>query len=432
MRVFSCFALSIAFACASTAAIAGSTPPKKILFTRDLLEKMPGSQFDAPAAAALYVVDGNRHNLHRLTPLQEGHYYIPGVESNAYVWTENSNMDWLSRNFSATGQILFFNGLASSFPTYADSLSGKYKIRDPNGHVRNLFPGQDDVASGWGFVTWGPPGSRLIAFTNSAKARVASPACVYLIHPDGSGAHTLWCPTGYSSPVGVTDLRWSGNGKYLLAYVNWDPYDDTYSNRDLWRIKVATGEATRVATNVAVGVDYGTDDISYDGNKVLFTANGIDDPSEGGCEAVVNDPPAKTLCLADLTNGRQLRVLAQDPTGNTLISPGGNRTLRYEFGTPLGQDYPGYSEIDIFLIRTSDGSKVRQLTRPPADGWPQGSYVTWRAVAFSRDGKKLLANRDVRAAGKVIPTTDFFIINLVDNRVYRVGKGNAVDWYQPQ
>lgn len=76
-----------------------------------------------------------------------------------------------------------------------------------------------------------------------------------------------------------------------------------------------------------------------------------------------------------------------------LLSPDGTQTVTYDFGGP--SSHPGYSEIDMSLIRTADGTVLRQLTKPPASGWPQGSYVTWRAVAWSSDGNRLLANHDV-------------------------------------
>lgn len=171
--------------------------------------------------------------------MEDGHFF-PRVERDTGISFEFTTINWLSKNFSAKAkQLLFFNGRTSNFPPQQDALSGKYKIRDSDGHTHNLF-GADDVAAGRGFVTWGPPGTGWIAYTNSAEAHPAAPACVFLIHPDATGAHPLWCPKGSGPSVRVTRLRWSGNGRYLLVGVNWGdlygpPNFGSYGYGDLWR-----------------------------------------------------------------------------------------------------------------------------------------------------------------------------------------------------
>lgn len=430
MRIFSLIAFTAACAAASAAATAATVPANSILFSRHVLQPFGDDGYKALASSALFTVDANGDHLRQLTPQEDGHFFLPGVESDTGIWYEFTTINWLSKNFSAKGkQLLFFNGRSSTFPTQQYSLSGKYKIRDSDGHTRNLFPGADDVASGRGFVTWGPPGSGWIAYTNSAEAHPASPACVFLIHPDGTGAHALWCAKGFGPSVGLTGLRWSGNGKYLLVGVNIDdiygpPNFGFYSTGDLWRVKVATGAAQHVADARGEPAE-----ISYDGNKILYLAAGVDDPSEGGCAGYVGN--TQLICMKDMETG-QMKVVSfkyQHQEGHMLLSPDATRTVTYDFNQQ--SPYPGYSEIDISLVRTADGTVVRQLTKPPAAGWPQGSYVTWRAVAWSPDGNRLLANRDVVLDGEAIPETSFFVINLAKGSVRRVGDGDAIDWYQP-
>ena len=444
MHVFSRMAVAIAatWICATVpAAQAGDDDCNgKILFTRSVSTQLEGTTSFFYSSASLYTVDQDGTNVRRLTPRKEGHYFVPGLESDTTVWGYGP-VNWLSKNFSGGGgHILYFHGLSSAFPVQQDSMSGKYRIMDKYEHSHALFPGHDDVNAGYGFLTWGPPGTNEIAYTNTAKNVPASPACVFLVHPDGSGAHSLWCAPSHATPTSVSNLRWSGDGRSLLVYVNWNaefpisPNWGYYPAAELWRITVATGEAVRVSTMIYEPAQGRSADISYDGNTVVYEQYAPYDSDAPACDPEMPDyGSGSTICARNMTTGKTTVVWEGIGQGDVqlAVAPGGKRMIASSYNNPPGSTG---SESDLYLVRTTDGSVIRQLTRRPAAGLPDRSLVQWEPVAWSRDGKRLLVNR-IYYAPHVLnqdsqPVYHVYVIDVTDGKARRVVAGRAEDWYQ--
>jgi hypothetical protein len=68
------------------------------------------------------------------------------------------------------------------------------------------------------------------------------------MHPDGTGNHQLWCAPRWDYS-GIEAIRWSGDGRYLLAYA---VRTQRFANpaADLFRIDTSTGVATLVEATV--------------------------------------------------------------------------------------------------------------------------------------------------------------------------------------
>lgn len=445
MHVFSRLAVAIAATWMSAAAQAGQATHDdcdgRILFTRSVLTPIADRTDSFPSSVSLYTVNQDGSHVRRLTPRRQGHYYLPGLESDTSLWGY-APVAWLSKNFSSHARhILYFDGLSSVFPAQPDSMSGKYRIVDMKGHSHALFPGPDDVNAGFGFVTWGPPGSHEIAYTNTAMNYPASPACVFLIHPDGSGAHRLWCADSHVTPTSVSNLRWSGDGKSLLVYVNWNNEYQTppnwgyYPAAELWRITVATGEATRVSTMIYEPALGDSADISYDGNQVIYEEYAPYESDTPACDPQMAEyGSGYTICARNMITG-QTTVLWDETANSNLqlvISPSGKRMVANRYHNPPGTHG---SEADLYLISTTDGSVIRRLTRRPAAGLPDRSRVIWKAVAWSSDGRRLLANRFYYAppvVNKITkPVSDIYVIDVRKGKARHVIGGNAEDWYQP-
>lgn len=445
MLVFSRLAVAIAatWICAAAQA-APSTDDNcdgRILFTRTVLTPTNNGAAAFPSSAALFTVDLDGNHVRRLTPQQQGHFYVPGLESDTMVWGYGP-VNWLSKNFSnGARHILYFDGLSATFPTGQTSMSGKYKVMDMAGHAHALFPGPDDVNAGFGFVTWGPPGSNEIAYTNTAMNYPASPACVFLIHPDGSSAHRLWCADNHATPTSVSNLRWSGDGKSLLVYVNWNNEYQTppnwgyYPAAELWRITVATGAATRVSTMIYEPAQGDSADISFDGNTVLYEEYAPYESETPTCDPQMAEYGSSyTVCARDMTTGKTTMLWHEMGNGvlQLAIAPDGHHMAASKFNDPPGVSG---SEADLYLVSTADGSVVRQLTRRPAAGLPALSRVLWKLVAWSRDGQRLLVNRfylPPPVVNKITnPVQDIYVINVATGRARHVIGGNAEDWYQP-
>jgi hypothetical protein len=450
MHAFPQLVVAITITCVSVAAQCAQATTgnngrdDRILFARQITAPIGGEIADYfPSSVALYVVDQDGAHVQQLTPQQEGRYFLSGLESDTTLWGYGP-VHWLAKNFSSDGtHILYFDGLSSQFPAGQDSMSGKYRIMDTSGQSRALFPGPDDVNARYGFVTWGPPGSDEIAYTNSAENYPASSPCVFLIHPDGSGAHPLWCAELHETPTSVSNLRWSGDGRSLLAYVNWGAEYETppnwgfYSNTELWRISVATGAAARVVANINQPALSDSADISYDGNKVIY--EGVipyeSDSPECDPETVV-DGIGYAVCVLDITTGQTTVISDYGNNGNAdlqlLIGPGGKRAIFNRYNNPAGSTG---SESDIYLASTADGSVIRELTRRPHAGLPDRSVVVWKAVAWSSDGKRLLVNRYYYAPPVpntiTQPVSDIYVINTGNGKARHLLRGHAEGWYQP-
>lgn len=443
MQVFSRLAVAIAATFVAAAAQAGARDDcdGRILFTRTILTPTNDGTDAFPSSAALFTVDLDGTHVHRLTPQQQGHFYLPGLESDTTVWGYGP-VNWLSKNFSGGAKyVLYLDGYSSAFPTQQDSMSGKYKVMDMAGHSHALFPGPDDVNAGYGFPTWGPPGSNEIAYTNTAMNYPASPACVFLVHPDGTGARRLWCAANHSTPTSVSNLRWSGDGKSLLAYVNWHivyetpPNWGSFSYVELWRINVTTGSASRVSSMISDPPLGDSADISYDGNEVIYEEYAPFDSDAPACDPdMQGDGSGYTVCARNMSTGKTTVLWNEmvDTYLQLVIAPDGKHMAASTYNNPEGTQG---SESDLYLVSTADGSVVRQLTRRPAAGLPDGASVIWKPVAWSRDGKHLLVNRfyyGTPVENKITkPTHDIYIVDVTNGSARHVIAGNAEGWYQP-
>lgn len=436
MRVLICVAIATALTCSAasasafqTAAGSVSIAQGRILLTRITTTTIDSSVF--PAGAALFEANGNGSQVQQLTPLQSGYFYLPGADSDGSVWNSNVSIPWLSRNYSPTGDRFLYLAGQSVLPAGNYSMSGKYYVRDALGVSVALFPGDNDLAApGYGFLTWQPGGDE-IAYANSAENQAAaSQACVYLIHPDGTDARPLWCAPAslYSGPQHIQGIRWAGDGKSLIAYINWQP-NGYPANWDLYEINAATGAATLVSTGIADPSAFpGTADVSYDGTKVIYQWNW--DGYSPACDPSINyDGPGALVCEKDMTTGQTHQVPftgSEAPTKQMLVSPDGSKMIATKPNT--GVNYT--IEDDLYLVSTADGSILRQLTSIPASA-PQGTFA-WRPVAWSADGTQLLTNRIYYSKGSGTPdATDVYIIHIGNGCTKHVTSGNAEDWYLP-
>jgi hypothetical protein len=309
------------------------------------------------------------------------------------------------------------------------------------GATHPLFDGNnDDHAPGVGALAWGPQGSDLIAYANSINGNPVTPACVYVMKPDGGDKHRLWCapahvstPNGAASTQAVETLRWAGNGKTLLAFVTYlPPGAPTYYNYlAAFLIDVQAGTAVEAADNIPFEVG----DLSYDGSKIIFQqyACGVEDPL--ALDGI-------SLCVKDMRSGKITSLLPADAWykwgrivswsrsywfDDLLLSPDGSQAA-FMMQTTASFD------SDLYVINT-DGKNLRQLTTqnpiPPADF----HYVDWLPTAWSPDGTQILVNRSVEPSP--YSTTDatwpseVHIVNVNTGRDRLVTHGFAVSWYRP-
>jgi Tol biopolymer transport system component len=363
---------------------------------------------------------------------------------------------WPTSNFSPGGhRIQYFAGHASD-PTAAP-YHGKYRVMDlRTGQSYRLFPGADDnAAPGYGYLAWGPAGSNLIAYTNSANGIRVNPRCVYLMRPDGSERRQLWCaPDHQSTPQGsvptraVEAIRWAGNGKSLLAYVTYyrkplslagarpaqaDPFGST-GYAALFKVDVPTGAARKIAPNIFAPE---SGDISYDGSKVVYQQYDY-----SGCGDDNPEAPGVSLCVQDTTTG-QVTTLRPDPLGPgwddayglssywyvpLLLSPDGTR-LAFSMDNKA---QPEPTQSNLYVINT-DGTGLHKYTHRGADA-PAGHRIAWIPVAWSADGKRLLVNKGMAPASidssDQSTSSEVYIFNLATGRHRRIADGYAVDWFE--
>jgi Tol biopolymer transport system component len=91
----------------------------------------------------------------------------------------------------------------------------------------------------------------------------------------------------------------------------------------------------------------------------------------------------------------------------------------------------GALEVDVYVIN-SDGTNLRQLT---AQGPIENTTaVEWVPVAWSPDGKQVLANRTVSppygATDQTWPS-EVHILTADGLRDWKVTTGYALDWHKP-
>ncbi|GLQ89068.1 TolB-like translocation protein [Dyella flagellata] len=442
MRLFLRASVAAMLTCASaTVAYADGT----ILFTRPVNGFYNGTRM--PLGSGLFTIEDSGTQLRQLTPLAPGSYSMPsGV---AYLAGPANNLltgYWPTRNFSPDGRSIQYFAGRSSNPTSGGPYDGKYRVMDrQTGLSKALFPGHNDNAPpGVGYLAWGPEGSNEIAYTDSTSEIPVTTRCVYLMHPDGSGRHRLWCAPaevqtsgGPTPTLAVESLRWAGNGKSLLAYVAWgwpigsQPGIGGSSYASLYQIDVRTGAAREVASLLS---DPPSGDVSYDGTKVLYQQYDLvhcGDFNYFRYQSV-------DLCVKDMNTGKVTDLFPQNVWENqlsrswwsdywyavALLSPDGSK-VAFTMPTTDG------AEGALYTIDT-DGTHLRQVT-PEDPHPPAGVHIAWIPAAWSPDGKQILVNRTMTPASSRDQTlpSEVHIIALSDGRDWRVTDGYAIDWLKP-
>jgi hypothetical protein len=443
MRVFSLATLAVALICASSAASAGSgalsqagtqsstypqaTSPGTILLVRPMSD--PDNQ-NRVTGSALFSIHDDGFRLRQLTPFAEDVFNLPDAWFQPFLTLEN----WVGNAFSPSGRFSQFLNAHTAQPTSNNPFAfGKYFIMNAWGQrTPPLFPGGNDLerpkdGPSYGFLTWGPAGTDLIAFTNSVNGTPVRHACVRVIHPNGTGKRTLWCAkaTYPQYKQAIEGLRWSGDGRSLLAYLELTlPQSPNFPRATkLYRIRVATGRATLVNANVTSPLHGPGGDLSYDGHEVVFQVN-----APGACTP--DEQEQMVVCARNMRTGRQAALVDLD---RVLVLSGGQLLL-----TPDGSHavVTGSTRVsnatELYLIKT-DGTQLRRLTVPCVPLDPNGNnVVVWHPVRLSPDGQRVLANCYSEQGSPFIRfPTRIYVVNLANGSARYVTDGFAYDWHVP-
>ena len=468
MRFISSATVALAMACTCASVYANGT----ILLTRPVNAVSNGTL--APVGTGLFTVNDYGGNLQQITPLVAGSYYMP-----SWVAFENyrTGVDyWLTKNFSPDGKSVLYFQNPSADPADG-TYSGKYYVKNlRTGITHSLFAGSNDnAAPGYGYLARDPADGNIIAYTNSTSEYPVTPACVNLMHADGSDQHVLWCaPATIDLPdytgwplLAVESIRWSGNGQKLMVFASYEPpplgavpkkpgatalrsmfvrprasspyqadasgpvEGNNWGWSALFVVDVATGTAVKVAANL---IDPPAADISYDGTKVIYQQYDYAQCGDEDQEAL-----GASLCVTDLSTGT-VTDLFQPTVWNDngdyqswwnnywyaeiLLSPDGSQAVFTMRSTTAFSN-----EADLYTIRT-DGTDFRQLT---GSSTPPTLYTGWTPVAWSPDGTRILANRcTVPVAGSADQTwpCEVHIVNASDGGDTPVSSGYAVDWHE--
>ncbi|GAB2570051.1 hypothetical protein ISP15_02715 [Dyella jejuensis] len=447
MRSISYVALALAMALPCAAAYADNGT---ILFTRAVNGSYNG--VSTQVGAGLFLIHDNGTSFRQLTPLIANSYYLPSGVAYYQEGPAIGTGTWLTKNFSPDGQYIQYFAGHSSNPAPGGPYPGKYYVADLlTGATHPLFTGtNDNDPPGYGYLAWGPAGSNDIAYTNSTSEIPTSPPCVKLMHPDGSDQHTLWCAPatitivqGSVPTLAVSQIRWAGNGKSLLAYVSYQPVPLAVPKKPattpavggtgfvaLYAVNVQTGAATLVAPDVP---DPAFGDISYDGNVVLYQQQDLFHCGDDDLEST-----GQSLCVKNLTTGKVTSVFPQEQWyiqgdgvwwgqhwyPQALLSPDGSKVAV----TMEAQDSP-VAQGDLYIVNTDGSGVSRQLTTRPASA-PASEGLAWIPVAWSPDGHQLLVNNvSLTGSGqKPSKSSEVHIIALSNGKDWDVTHGYAVDW----
>lgn len=457
MRSISCAAIALAmtvsFSCVSAYASSGT-----ILFTRPVNGTYNG--MSVQVGSGLFKIDDNGTNYRQLMPLVANAYYMPSGVAYASGYdpikgTSVASGTWLTKNFSPDGQsIQYFVGRSAN-PLPNDTFPGKYYVTNlQTSATHALFAGSNDNARpGYGYVAWGPAGSNEIAYANSTSEVPTSPPCVELMHADGSNRHTLWCAPkninivqGAVPSLAVSEIRWAGNGKSLLAYVSYQPVPLAVPKKPatammiggtgfaaLYDINVQTGAATLIAPDVP---DPAFGDISYDGNEVLYQQEDLLRCGDDNLEST-----GVSLCVKNLKTGTVTSLFGIDGWDQNgangqwwsayrypqaLLSPDGTKVVI------TMQTQNTYEQGDLYVM-DADGNNLRQLTTRDPNA-PANARIAWIPVAWSPDGRQLLVNQITAPASgqskNQTTSSEVHVIALSNGKDWDVTKGYAVDWFK--
>jgi hypothetical protein len=421
--------LAAAFAAQPFAAVAQGSPGT-ILLWRTMNGTVNGT--NTTVSSAIFSIGDDGLHERQLTQYTTGEFDMPGIGSY-----EAGGL-WLTNAFNPAGTYSVLLPAQSAPPYYngfnATVLYGKYVLINAYGErSAPMFYGADDLqppsaGPGYGSVSWGPAGNDQIAYANVPDDQFGKhPACVRLMNSNGSNNHTLWCADRWNY-CAVEAIRWSGDGRSLLAYAVRADHKITAA-ADIYLINTATGAATLIQANVQEPyTGGGVGDISYDGHEVIYAMFG-NTSQPGPCNAASNGGgvwcaknmlTGKTVALVDPT-----KLITFLPNGQALISPDGSQAF-----VPAAAPSFSPQDSEIYAVKT-DGSGLRKVTSPCASLYPN-VYLWWQAVRVSPDGKRMLANCHTETTtppATVALKSQVMIVTLADGSASFVTNGTAYDWH---
>jgi Tol biopolymer transport system component len=169
---------------------------------------------------------------------------------------------------------------ASFSPSGGQVVYSSFGLPNPGGACPNLFVANAD-GSGVHALTrdgrsdsplWGP---RQIAFARSTSCigPAPPPAQLWLVNPDGHGAHQLTHKHFATHSPGLTPIAWSDDGRRLLA----ERLASDAAVSSAWAIDVPRGRARALTSRRQNALAFG---LSHDGNTVLATLGPLDYPPD--------------------------------------------------------------------------------------------------------------------------------------------------------
>ncbi|MGN2254938.1 hypothetical protein ACFWZ4_16310 [Frateuria sp. GZRe12] len=417
-----------ALACLFTTALAAQplvaaaqSSPGTVLLTRHKSGMINGSKW--PISSAIFSIRDDGTGQRQLTPWKPGIFNLPSPTPRPI------------NAFSPSGRYSLYLKQYSDLAYPNPTIRGKYFLMNAQGErIKALFPGNDDLqppseGPSYGSVTWGPAGTNEIAYANSADDQPHKhPACIRLMHPDGSADHKLWCAPRWNYRA-IEGIRWSGDGRSMLAYAVLSDGTHHFA-ADLFLIDTATGTATLVQKYVEAPYNQGgVGDLSYDGHKVLYPVLANTD-APGPCAAATNPETPVVWCVKNMLTGQVSPLV--DPTNVTrewlnhaAISPDGSLAIL------MGGNI---SDFELYAFN-ADGTGMHKITSACVDNYRVGSEMFWNPVRFSPDSKLLLANCDFDAFQYPPPpgtgTHKVYVIDPVTGNARFVSYGDAYDWHVP-
>jgi hypothetical protein len=407
---------------------AAQASPGTILFWRTMDGVVNG--YNTTVSSAIFSIGDDGKHERQLTQYTTGEFDIPGIGNYMGFWETNA--------FNPAGTYSVLLPARSELP-HSDSIQfyGKYVLINAYGErTAPIFSGADDLQSphigpGYGSVSWGPAANDQIAYANVPDDQFGKhPACVRLMNANGSNDHTLWCADRWNY-CAVEAIRWSGNGKSLLAYAVHADHKVS-QEADIYLINAATGAATLVQANVQEPyLGGGVGDISYDGHEVIYAM--LKNKNEPGpCNAAgANGNFSGLWCAKNMLTGQTVALVDSSklieflPNNQALISPDGSQAF-------ITASPPSFSpqDAEIYAVNT-DGSGLRKVTSPCASLYPN-VFLWWQPVRVSRDGKRMVANCHTETTtppASVALADQVMVVNLADGNASFVTNGTAYDWH---